>query len=421
MKRRGKFLKTSVPAFLLAAILPFAPLYSACPRIKAAAVLPLSPIAPNDGCADTQNGNKPFNTGGAFGDALLKCREAAAPAAAAVLIEARSGKILFEKNGEKKLPMASTTKAMTALIVIENCKLNDIVEIPIEAVGVEGSSMYLKYGERLSVKDLLYGLMLLSGNDAAVALAVHTAGSVSEFAALMNKRAESLGLRNTHFVTPNGLHNKAHYTTAGELSVIGAEAMKNEIFRTIVSARYYVSETGEKPRTMRNKNALLNDYEGACGIKTGYTAAAGRCLLFSAEKNGMLLIGTVLNCRPMFEVSRELLDFGFENFELRTVFSAGDTIAACFVKNGEKSILALKGKSDIIIPVRKDAGFSVETRVILNGRVTAPVFVGEESGYAEITVNGENIGRFPLTAAESIPSKRFLFYLKLLLHFFCGK
>lgn len=416
MIKRRKNLSFFISAFCLTAILLFAPFNSAYPHIEALGVYRAARQNLTDGSTDETNAADE-----AFNEALSKCAEAVNPASAAVLLEARSGRILFEKNCDKRLPMASTTKTMTALIVIENCNLNDIVEIPREAVGVEGSSMYLHEGEKLSVKDLLYGLMLLSGNDAAVALAIHTAGSVSAFVKFMNARAESMGLTDTHFVTPNGLHDKAHYTTAKELSLIGAEAMKNEIFRELVSTRYYVSETGEKPRTMKNKNALLNDYPDACGIKTGYTSAAGRCLLFSAERDGMLLTGALLNCRPMFEVSKKLLDFGFENFALHTVFASGDRIAGCLVENGEKSILPLTAKEDIIIPVRKGVTLSAETRITLNKRVTAPVFKGEEFGFAEIFIDGRSVLKFSLAAGESIPSRDFLFYLKLLLRLFGRK
>ena len=422
-----KFLKIFIPALCSAAFLLSVPFNSVYSQVY------LQPLYPNIESAENSfhsakpnlpAGNPVVCTDGvdkAFEKAYSECFEAASPAAAAVLIEARTGKILFEKNSDKHLPMASTTKTMTALIVIENCTLDEIIEIPPEAAGVEGSSMYLKKGERVSVKDLLYGLMLLSGNDAAVALAIHTAGSVPAFADMMNARAESLGLSDTHFVTPNGLHDKAHYTTAKELSLIGAEAMKNEIFREIVSTDYYVSQTGENPRTMRNKNSLLKDYPGACGIKTGYTSAAGRCLLFSAEKDGMLLVGSVLHCRPMFEVSQVMLDFGFENFTLHKVYGTGDKIAGCLVKNGKKSILALTAKEDIIIPLRKGTKFTAETRIFLNKNVTAPVFKGEESASAELFIDGKSVLTFPLTAGESIPSRDFLFYLKLLLRFFGRK
>ncbi len=169
-------------------------------------------------------------------------------AGGAVLMEKDTGIVLLSKNAHQKLPMASTTKIMTALVVIENCSLGETVEVASKAYGVEGSSMYLKAGEKISVEDLLYGLMLLSGNDAAVALAIHTAGTVEAFAALMNKRAESIGARNTHFVTPNGLHDAEHYTTAYDLALIAAEAMKNEAFRTIVASTYHKSSTGSLVR-----------------------------------------------------------------------------------------------------------------------------------------------------------------------------
>ena len=261
-------------------------------------------------------------------------------AAAAALIEANSGKLLLSGNSNSRLPMASTTKTMTALVVIENCDLDDTVEVTADAAGTEGSSMYLSCGERLSVRDLLYGLMLLSGNDAAVALAVHVGGTVESFVRIMNDRAAKLGLTNTHFVTPNGLHDAEHYTTAYELALIGAEALKNETFRQIVSTQYYTAETGDRVRTMKNKNALLWDYDNAVGIKTGYTSAAGRCLLFAAERDGMLLVGAVLNCRPMFDVAPEMLNFGFENYSMCKIIEKGTVLAHCTVLNGEKSILA---------------------------------------------------------------------------------
>lgn len=196
-------------------------------------------------------------------------------AAAAALIEANSGKLLLSGNSNSRLPMASTTKTMTALVVIENCDLDETVEVTADAAGTEGSSMYLSCGERLSVRDLLYGLMLLSGNDAAVALAVHVGGTVESFVRIMNDRAAKLGLTNTHFVTPNGLHDAEHYTTAYKLALIGAEALKNETFRQIVSTQYYTAETGDRVRTMKNKNALLWDYGNAVGIKTGLYICGG--------------------------------------------------------------------------------------------------------------------------------------------------
>lgn len=170
-------------------------------------------------------------------------------AGGAALIEQHTGAVICAKEAHKKLPMASTTKIMTALIVIENCSLGDTVKVSPKAYGVEGSSMYLNAGEEVSVEDMLYGLMLLSGNDAAVALAIHTAGSVEAFAALMNARAGEIGAHNTNFVTPNGLHDPEHYTTAYDLALIAAEAMKNPDFRKIVGSTYHKTTTGSVIRS----------------------------------------------------------------------------------------------------------------------------------------------------------------------------
>lgn len=335
-------------------------------------------------------------------------------ASAYALIEANSGLVIKKNNMDSRLPMASTTKTMTALVVIENCELDTVVTVSDEAVGVEGSSMYLKHGEQISVRDLLYGLMLCSGNDAAVALAIHVGGNVERFVAMMNARAESMGLADTHFVTPNGLHDQNHYTTAYELAKIGTEAMKNEVFREIVSTKYHSTTTGTVERTMKNKNSLLWNYEGAVGIKTGYTMAAGRCLLFAAERNGLLLVGAVLNCKPMFEAAEQMLDYGFANYAMCTVVQKGNRIARCFVPDGQKSILALTAKSDIIIPVLKGTEMSIEVRVDLNRGVSAPIIAGDCMGTARFYSSGELIGETELIADESIAARDLAFYLNLL-------
>ena len=208
--------------------------------------------------------------------------------------ELNTGKIFYAKNDSAKLPMASTTKIMTALIIIEECELDEVITVPDEAVGVEGSSIYLKKGERVSVRDLLYGLMLRSGNDSAVALAIHHSGSVQNFAARMNERALQLGADNTHFVNPSGLPDDKHFTTARDLCVIACAAMRNDTFKTVVSAKNYTGQF----RSFVNKNKALYSIEGANGVKTGYTLKAGRCLVASAEKDGMDVVCVVLNCPP---------------------------------------------------------------------------------------------------------------------------
>ena len=236
--------------------------------------------------------------------------EAEQPAQGECVVEVSSRRILHAKNASLPLANASTTKIMTALVILEDCPLDDKVTIPAEAAGVEGSSVYLRAGEEYTVEELLYGLMLRSGNDAAVALALHHSGSIAAFAQVMNERAILLGATDSCFVNPHGLPDERHHTTARDLALISAAAMENETFRTIVSTRCYA------PRGWYNKNKLLSSYEGACGVKTGYTMQAGRCLVSAAERAGMTLVCVVLDCPPMYERSAELLDRAFADYML---------------------------------------------------------------------------------------------------------
>ena len=218
-------------------------------------------------------------------------------AKAACLIDGKSGAVLYEKSSNLHLPMASTTKIMTALVVLERLPLDAVVTVPKEATLVEGSSIYLRENEKITVKELLYGLLLESGNDAAHTLAVAAAGDIPSFAALMNQKAAALGLCDTHFENPHGLSADGHYTTAYELARITAEAMKNEFFRTTVATKKHISPSldGELTRYFFNHNKLLRLYDGAVGVKTGFTKAAGRCLVSAAEKDGSLFIAVTLD------------------------------------------------------------------------------------------------------------------------------
>ena len=334
-------------------------------------------------------------------------------ASSMALIEYESGKVLYEQNSETRLPMASTTKIMTALIVLENCDRNELVSIPDEAVGTEGSSIYLCKGEQMTVIDLLYGLMLASGNDAAVALAVHVGGSVGAFVDMMNKKAEGLGLEKTHFITPNGLHSDKHLTTAYELCMIAREALKNDTFKEIVSTKYYTASSGNKVRTFKNKNSLLWTYEGAFGIKTGYTMAAGRCLVFGAERNGMTVIGAVLNCRPMFETAQELMDMAFENFVMETVLKENTLAGKTFVENSRGELLEVLVKESIITVMQKsdERSFRIETE--LSPALCAPIVIGEEVGIIRVYEGDELIGTSPLIAGNEVKEKGFFYWWKL--------
>lgn len=225
------------------------------------------------------------------------------------VIEQESGRILYEARGDTRLPMASTTKILTAITVLENCSnIDEEILIPSAAVGVEGSSVYLKSEEKYTVKDLLYGLMLRSGNDCAVALALHIGGSIGCFSAKMNEIAQKAGALDSRFENPHGLPCKNHYTTARDLCYITRYAMQNPQFAEIVATEYYM------PRNWKNKNKMLQSYEGAIGVKTGYTKEAGRCLVSAAKRGNMTVICTVLNCRPMYERSEKLINDAFSTY-----------------------------------------------------------------------------------------------------------
>ncbi len=238
------------------------------------------------------------------------------------VMEVESRRILYQFRGDTRLPMASTTKIVTAISVIESgIDLEKIVKIPASAVGIEGSSVYLKEGDEYSVKELLYGLMLRSGNDCAVALAQCVDGSVDSFSSRMNNTAQKVGAVHTRFANPHGLPNKNHYTTAVDLSLITAYALENPTFAEIVAMKFF------EPRHWQNKNKLLFQYDGAIGVKTGYTKVAGRCLVSAAERDGMKIVCTVLNCPTMYERSAALLTDAFSRFERKRILQKGEIVS----------------------------------------------------------------------------------------------
>lgn len=235
----------------------------------------------------------------------------------AILIDGKSGKVLYEKCADERAYPASTTKIMTALITLETLEKNDspidqIVEIPAKAAGVEGSSLYLKAGEKISIEDLLYGLMLVSGNDAAVALSEIIGGSEENFVNMMNTRAKELGCKNTHFANPNGLFDEEHYTTARDMAVISREAMKNPTFREIVAATSHKSLREESDYvTFHNKNKTIFEYEGGNGIKIGYTQNSGRTLVASSKRGNDSMICVVMSAPDWFNDAYRLMDYGY--------------------------------------------------------------------------------------------------------------
>ena len=314
----------------------------------------------------------------------------------ATVLDGATGRVLYEKNGDSRSLIASTTKIMTALLVCEQCNVLDRVRIPREAVGIEGSSLYLREGEILTVQELLYGLMLHSGNDAAVALAIYCGGTVEGFAELMNDKARVLGLKDTHFVNPHGLDAPDHYSTARDLATLGAYAMDNPIFYKTVSAKQL--KIGE--RYLRNHNKLLWQVEGADGIKTGYTRSAGRLLVSSASRNGRRLIAVTINAPSDWADHKLLLEDGFSGFAVKTLVRPGDVLGTLEIAGGQAGNVDLLAAEEFSYPLR--AGETPEIHISGPGFVYAPVVEGAEAGFAHITVDGTEVGQIPLIYGKTV-------------------
>ena len=324
-------------------------------------------------------------------------------AKSAVLIDGESGELLCSKNPDERLSMASTTKIMTALVAIENGDLGSVVEIPREAVGVEGSSIYLYEGERLTLEQLLYALLLESANDAATAVAIHIGGSVENFAALMNEKSAELGLESTHFENPHGLDSEQHYTTARELAIIAAEAMKNPKLREIASTKKKtipLNDT-EGVRLLINHNRLLKSYDGAIGVKTGYTKKSGRCLVSAAERDGLTLICVTLSAPDDWRDHTALMNYGFSNYESRVICKEGELRHLLPIVGGENDHVTLTNTSEIRITLPKGAS-AIECRIEARGFEYAPICEGDVPGRAIFLLDGKEIASSPLVASYSV-------------------
>lgn len=326
--------------------------------------------------------------------------EMSVDAKGAVLIDGASGRILFAQNENTLLPEASCTKIMTALLALENCALDENVTAGKNAHGVSGTSIYLSEGETLTMEQMLYGLMLRSGNDAAVAIAEHVSGSVEAFAALANERARQLNA-DAHFVNPHGLDAQGHNASALGLARIMRAAMKNEDFRAITSTQKKIIPWvgNEYSRVLENKNRLLRDYEGATGGKTGYTSKAGRCLVFSAKRNDLELIGAVLNCYTWFDTAEKMLDYGFENYRLESLLTKGQEAAQLTVLNGERASVTAIAAEDLKGAVRKSGKGKLKLET---SALTAPIQKNEKIGIAILMDGDTEVARCDLLAAEAV-------------------
>ena len=327
---------------------------------------------------------------------VIPIRTKAVSARHACVLDAVSGRVVYEKAPDERSLIASTTKIMTALIVCEQCNVLDRMRIPKEAVGIEGSSMYLQEGEVLTLQELLYGLMIQSGNDAAVALAIYCGGTVEGFAELMNDKARNLGLKNTHFSNPNGLDAPDHYSTARDLAHLAAYAMENPIFRKTVSTK--TLHMGQ--RYLTNHNKLLWRVEGADGVKTGYTKAAGRILVSSATRNDRRLIAVTLDDPNDWEDHAALLEQGFSRYSIQRVVNRGQYVDTLEVAGGQGSQVELLADQDFDYALAE--GENPQLMLLGPGFVYVPAVEGADAGIAYVLLEGKAVGKVPVVYGRTI-------------------
>lgn len=325
-------------------------------------------------------------------------------AKAMCVMESGSGRVLACKNENSQLAMASTTKIMTAITALENAKdLDEVFEISPKAVGVPGTSIYLRKDEKMTLRQLLYGLMLVSGNDASVAIGEKVGGTVNNFVEMMNKTALKIGAKNSHFDNTHGLDSKKHYTTAYDLALITSYALKNPIFKEIVSCKNIkiVSDQG-KTRYLKNKNKLLNSFIGCNGVKTGFTDDAGRCLVSSAERDGMQVVCVVLNCGPMFEECSTLMEQAFATYRLYDLTANYAFPRKIKVEEGEKDYVCVESRERFLYPLSQGELENVSYKYNLIDCVQAPVEKDSEVGKVEVYFNNDLLFEEKIFTIESV-------------------
>ena len=344
---------------------------------------------------------------------------------AAVVIDRKSKTILYGKNENVKKAMASTTKVMTAMVVIQNTNLDNIVEVSKKAAGTGGSRLGLKTGDKISIRDLLYGLLLRSGNDAAVALAEYVGGSVEEFAKLMNQNAEMLNLKDTHFVTPHGLDSGEHYTTAYELAILTDYALNNQVFAQIVNTKTYTISINGYSKTLNNTNELLGNLNGVYGVKTGFTNGAGRCLITSAKRENMDIICVVLGADTKKDRTRDsvkLIEYIFNNYEkvnlkdkIQEEFKSWNEINSnrINIEKGTNNYLNLELKMDdeMTYPILKNTENDINIKIEANLELKAPIEENSCIGKLIVEYDSEKIKEIDIVNTNKIEKKRIHNYI----------
>lgn len=344
----------------------------------------------------------------------------------ALIYDRASGRILYEKNGNKQTPMASTTKIMTAIVVLENAKLTDTVTITTKAAGIGGSRLGLKKNDKITVNDLLYGLMLRSGNDAAVALAIHVGGSVEGFAEMMNKKAEELNLTNSHFVVPHGLDNEGHYTTAYELAKMADYALKIDKFKEIVGTKVATIHINGYAKKINNTNNLLGSVSGVYGVKTGFTNGAGRCLVTACKRNDLDIITVIIGADTNKIRSKDtikLIQYAYTEFETIDIKEIIEEKFNNWKNINEGRIYVDKGIKKQVklyleelpyekMAVKKDQIDKIDIEVTTMYYLEAPIKENEILGSTKIVIEGEVIEVLDIYVKEEIQKKNILDYLK---------
>ena len=319
----------------------------------------------------------------------------------AVLYYPDADMILFEKNAHTQRSMASTTKIMTSLIALEECTPDAVVTVTPEMINVEGTSSSLRAGDKIKLSDLVYCMMLESGNDAANAAALYLSESFEDFADMMNNRASEIGMKNTSFVTPSGLDDENHYTTAYDMALLAAEALENREFYSVSSAvsKKISFVSPEKSKTMYNHNKLLTSYEGCIGLKTGFTKKSGRCLVSAAERNGIRLIAVTLNAGDDWNDHKKLLDYGFSCIKSCKADTSFGGFAVRVVGGNAESVGIKADETFLGIPEAENG--EVTRKIYLPKFLYAPVSENDVVGYAEYSIGGKIIKTITLTASEN--------------------
>lgn len=335
--------------------------------------------------------------------------EPALTAKSAIVMDATTGKVLYAKDAESRRYPASTTKMMTLIVALENGNLNDVIEASENASKTEGSSLWLEHGEKLTLRDLLYGVMLVSGNDATVAVAEHIAGSVDAYAKMMTQKAHEIGAVHTAFTNSSGLPDTNHYSTAHDLALIAAYGYRNPLFEEIVSTKTKIIPwaTNDYGRELFNENRMLWLYEGGNGVKTGYTNAAGRCLVSAAKRDGIQLVAVVLDSEFMWNDSIALLDYGFQKIKAVKLYNANTVIKNVSVNYGVKSDVDVVAKNDIVVPMVDEDKKNFVTVIDLPEKIEAGFHEGTKLGTLKIMYNNKEVATTDLIAANGVDKKSF--------------